>query len=217
MTQLSREKILSKLQGEAAKVTLSGSIDSPQLFSDYPAPGELRETFARAFTALKGEIYFPESKRDTARLLLSILTQLEGPIAVQHHRLLSYIIALDPGLQERLNQQLPREISAPELAQAAAGITVAECLSARTGSILINSSIAGGRRLSVLPPVHIVIAQEDQLAPSLAPWLTIIKQDPTWSAATIISGPSRTADIEKILVLGAHGPKRLILLLLRPE
>jgi L-lactate dehydrogenase complex protein LldG len=64
----------------------------------------------------------------------------------------------------------------------------------------------------VLPPVHLVIAQRDQLLPDLATALVFIRRryDGQWpSTLSIITGPSRTGDIEKVLVLGAHGPKRL--------
>ncbi len=64
----------------------------------------------------------------------------------------------------------------------------------------------------MLPPVHLVIARRDQLLPDLATAITFIRRhyDGQWpSTLSIITGPSRTGDIEKVLVLGAHGPKRL--------
>jgi L-lactate dehydrogenase complex protein LldG len=91
-------------------------------------------------------------------------------------------------------------------------LTAVDFLVARTGSIVLSSITAGGRRLSVLPPFHIAIASAAQLVPSLDEALRIYQQrgEPNRSSyATIITGPSRTSDIEKILVLGAHGPKRL--------
>jgi L-lactate dehydrogenase complex protein LldG len=92
--------------------------------------------------------------------------------------------------------------------------TVADALVARTGSIVLRATTAGGRRLSVLPPIHCVIATADQLVPCLSSWLTESHHDRSWSYGTIITGPSRTADIERILVLGAHGPKRLIVIII---
>ena len=101
-----------------------------------------------------------------------------------------------------------------EFAQFVASVTTADAFISRTGSVVLRSSTAGGRRLSVLPPVHIVIGTTSQVVPSHEYWLAQICKDPSWSFGTIISGPSRTGDIEKILVLGAHGPKRLIVCLL---
>jgi L-lactate dehydrogenase complex protein LldG len=95
-----------------------------------------------------------------------------------------------------------------------AGISRCEFLVARTGSIFLSTGSAGGRRLSVLPPVHIVLAGRNQLVASLddvfsREW----SKNLSASYGTLITGPSRTSDIEKQLVLGAHGPKRLILCL----
>ena len=94
------------------------------------------------------------------------------------------------------------------------GVTGCDCLVAMTGSIFVCTKSAGGRALSVLPPVHLVIARRDQLVPDLATAMALLRSryDGHWpSQLSVITGPSRTADIEKILVMGAHGPKRLAL------
>ena len=94
------------------------------------------------------------------------------------------------------------------------GVTGCDCVVAQTGSIGVSTLSAGGRALSVLPPVHLVIARREQLLPDLAAALVLLRQryaDRWPSAMSFITGPSRTADIEKILVMGAHGPKRLAL------
>jgi L-lactate dehydrogenase complex protein LldG len=94
------------------------------------------------------------------------------------------------------------------------GVTGCDCLVAQTGSIIVSTLSAGGRALSVLPPVHLVIARREQIVPDLASGLALLRKryDKHWpSALSVITGPSRTADIEKILVMGAHGPKRLVL------
>lgn len=93
-----------------------------------------------------------------------------------------------------------------------AGITECDALIAQTGSVLLTSRSAGGRALSVLPPHHVVIARREQLVPDLPTAFGLLKkkygQDYP-SFISIITGPSRTGDIERILVLGAHGPKKL--------
>ena len=94
------------------------------------------------------------------------------------------------------------------------GVTGCDCLIAQTGSIVVSSQSSGGRILSVLPPAHLVIARRDQLVPDLAAALALLRQryGGSWRGTiSFITGPSRTADIEKILVMGAHGPKRLAL------
>jgi L-lactate dehydrogenase complex protein LldG len=92
------------------------------------------------------------------------------------------------------------------------GITECDALVAQTGSVLVTSQSAGGRALSVLPPHHVVLARYDQLVPDLEAAFNVLHShySDAWpSFMSFITGPSRTGDIERILVLGAHGPKRL--------
>src|SRR4028119_1147617 len=88
---------------------------------------------------------------------------------------------------------------------AEAGITLCECLVARTGSIIITSRQAAGRRLGIYPPLHIVVAYTSQLVPDIKDGLQLMQTkyaDLLPSMINMITGPSRTADIEKTLVLG---------------
>ncbi|MFM8415846.1 MAG: lactate utilization protein C [Planctomycetota bacterium] len=96
-----------------------------------------------------------------------------------------------------------------------AGLTSCECLVAQTGSILVSST-SGGRGLSILPHAHVVVATVDQVVPSLADALAFARDRHAGrlpSMLSFITGPSRTGDIERILVLGAHGPKELLVIL----
>lgn len=97
-----------------------------------------------------------------------------------------------------------------------ASVTACEALVAQTGSVLISSRGCGGRAISILPPHHIVVASKDQLLPDLAAAFELMRQKygkDYPSTLSFITGPSRTGDIERILVLGAHGPKQLTILL----
>jgi L-lactate dehydrogenase complex protein LldG len=98
-----------------------------------------------------------------------------------------------------------------------AGVTGCEVLVAQTGGIMVSVETAGGRALSVLPPHHVVVARTSQMVPDLTAAFEHVKrkygkQFPSF--LSFITGPSRTGDIERILVLGAHGPKRLTVLLI---
>ncbi len=96
-----------------------------------------------------------------------------------------------------------------------ATVTLAEALIAQTGSIFVTAS-CGGRGASVVAPCHIVVANVSQLVPDLKTVLANASKQgrlEQTSFACIISGSSRTADIEKILVQGAHGPIRLVVVL----
>lgn len=102
-----------------------------------------------------------------------------------------------------------------ELEKCEAGISACEALIAQTGSVLVTSRSAGGRALSVLPPHHVVLARREQLLRDLTAALQLVKRRyaPDFpSFIGFITGPSRTGDIERILVLGAHGPKKLTVL-----
>jgi L-lactate dehydrogenase complex protein LldG len=88
---------------------------------------------------------------------------------------------------------------------------------AQTGSVCVTSRSSGGRALSVLPPHHVVVARQSQLVTDLSAAYEHLAgrygaEYPSF--ISFISGPSRTGDIERILVLGAHGPKKLTVLLL---
>ena len=102
-----------------------------------------------------------------------------------------------------------------ELESCDAGITSCDALVAQTGSVLVTSRSAGGRALSVLPPHHVVLARREQLLPDLGAAFELLAQRYSTgypSFISFITGPSRTGDIERILVLGAHGPKQLTIL-----
>ena len=104
-----------------------------------------------------------------------------------------------------------------ELEKCPVGLTACEALVAQTGSVLVSAASSGGRALSILPPHHIVVATRDQLVPDLTAAFARLRA--AYGARlpgflSFITGPSRTGDIERILVLGAHGPKRLSIFLI---
>jgi len=96
-----------------------------------------------------------------------------------------------------------------------AAITMAEVLVAQTGSVLVSAE-CGGRGAPLVAPVHIVVAKATQLVPDLDAAFARIRERGIAnknSYLCFITGSSRTADIEKILVMGAHGPRRLVVTL----
>ena len=99
-----------------------------------------------------------------------------------------------------------------ELEQCDAGLTECDALVAQTGTVVLTSRGAGGRALSVLPPHHVVLARRAQLVGGLPDAFALLQAQYGASYPSMISfitGTSRTGDIERILVLGAHGPKKL--------
>ncbi|MCX8092294.1 MAG: lactate utilization protein [Verrucomicrobiae bacterium] len=107
-----------------------------------------------------------------------------------------------------------------ELARCDVGVSECDALVAQTGTVVVTSRSAGGRALSVLPPHHLVLARREQLVADLPDAFALLKEKygaDFPSMISLITGPSRTGDIERILVLGAHGPKQLTILCLWQE
>jgi L-lactate utilization protein LutC len=147
----------------------------------------------------------------SAQQLAQVLESLpEGEVFVQDHPSLRRLLesARTARTLRWSSQGAPSEASQ-------ATITLAESLVAQTGSIFVTAS-CGGRGASVVAPCHVVFATENQVVPDLQTALHDafrqgrLEQN---SFACVISGSSRTADIEKILVQGAHGPRRLVVIL----
>ncbi|MDX9883310.1 MAG: LUD domain-containing protein [Prolixibacteraceae bacterium] len=96
------------------------------------------------------------------------------------------------------------------------GITRCEFLVAHLGAILVSSAQTSGRRMNVFPEIHVIFAHEEQLIDYLENGLEKIRKKYDGhlpSLISVITGPSRTADIEKTLVMGMHGPKSLFVFL----
>ena len=116
--------------------------------------------------------------------------------------------------------EVSRSTAKTDLEKVSAGITGCDALVAQTGSVLLTARSAGGRALSVLPVHHVVIATSEQLVPDLPAAFQLLerKYAPNFpSFMTFITGPSRTGDIERVLVLGAHGPRKLTVILIEGE
>jgi L-lactate utilization protein LutC len=92
-------------------------------------------------------------------------------------------------------------------ATADVGITSADYALADTGTLVMLASPAEARLISLLPPMHIAVVPKDRVLSGLDELLTILPRPAEQtSSMVLITGPSRTADIEQILVRGVHGP-----------
>lgn len=210
-----RERILQRLRSAThANASLPARNDAA-IFANLPTQENLLDRFDAKLTALRGEFYRVRDLREAAMRVQELL-----PAAVsekiclrQRHALLDELTAQAPWLQTHTTP-LPHDLANEDFAQYEAGLTVADFLIARTGSIVLNATSAGGRRLSVLPPLHIVLATAAQVVASLDEAFARMQNSVSASYMAIITGPSRTSDIEKILVLGAHGPKRLAVIVI---
>ena len=168
--------------------------------------------FAESFQRVGGEFYYCES-------LAHLAVQIAG---FQQRQQVGAPYVWEPALQALL-QAAGVAFRADEtdfIAHADLSLTSCEALVARTGSVLVSAATASGRRLSIYPDQHLVLARPSQVVAEIGEALRVVQA--RYGAAmpsmvSLTSGPSRTADIEKTLVLGAHGPRRIALFLLEEE
>jgi L-lactate dehydrogenase complex protein LldG len=155
---------------------------------------------------------FPAADAAASVQCLSRLVQAlpQGEIFVQDAPVLRRMVDA-----ARINRPVRWSFQGGPTEASQATVTLADALIAQTGSIFVTAA-CGGRGASVVAPVHIVFATTGQIVPDLLTALRNAKQQNKLdqnSFACVISGSSRTADIEKILVQGAHGPTRLVVIL----
>jgi L-lactate dehydrogenase complex protein LldG len=111
-----------------------------------------------------------------------------------------------------------REALRDACATADFGITSADYALAETGTLVLLSGPEEARLISLLPPVHVAVFPRSRILGNLDELLTVLP-DPAarTSAMVLITGPSRTADIEQILVRGVHGPGELYAIIVEDE
>jgi L-lactate dehydrogenase complex protein LldG len=173
-----------------------------------PHEGYLEVLFAEQLSAVSGKFIFCEDEIQLIENLLSLADEKNW------HK----IYCWEPGLQQLLSKyEYPFYSTDTDFEQAEVGITGCEALVARNGSVLISNGNAAGRRLSIYPHIHVVIAYTSQMVLDLKDGFKLLQSKYANNLPSMIcniTGPSRTADIEKTLVLGAHGPKELIVFLI---
>jgi L-lactate dehydrogenase complex protein LldG len=111
-------------------------------------------------------------------------------------------------------------VPASEQADAYLGVSFAQAGIAETGSLLLELADPAGRAATALPPLHAVFLRTTAILPDLAAAAPLISQHlaaPNPAYLSVTTGPSRTADIERVLTIGVHGPRELHILVLTEE
>ena len=202
----SKENILKKIRqalSHPVPVPFPKSEGNNSVFQ--PQSGELEVMFAEEFTRLLGKFAFCLNEADLSKQLQKLLTDKKWENIYCNEEKLFHIIS---------HSDLYK-VDKPTLANCDASITTCEYLIARTGTIVMSTAQTG-RSVSVYAPVHICIAYTDQLVYDIKEVLQLLKEKYEGnipSSITFATGPSRTADIEKTLVVGVHGPKEVYLFL----
>jgi len=207
-----REKVLKKVRNALIYKT-----DNPFSNIDFDSPvyKEIVENpdvnFAAEFTKAGGKFIYCEDQKE-------LIGNLK---AVYRENVWTEIVCLDAELQYYLNlAEIPFMTDVQSFHDMKIGITGCEFLISRLGSVMVSSRSGSGRRMNVYPETHIVIAYTWQIVNDLKQALVSIKEkypQKIPSLISVITGPSRTADIEKTLVMGAHGPGEIFVFLVEAE
>ncbi len=205
-----REDILNALRASARR-----NQDRPPVWQSNRRFDDLAEEFSRVLTESKGEVLRAADWDAALNTLSELLTQLGVKRAVANHE--THLIEADlparfPAIEWQIAGQSEGDWHA-HCAAADVGITAAEAALAETGSIVVRSGAGKSRLVSLLPPVHIALVSTSRLTSDIVAWAAARKKGELPANEVLISGPSKSGDIAQILVLGMHGPKRLIVIL----
>lgn len=202
-----KEKILKKIRKALTQSTplpFPASEGTSSVFK--PGRQEMEVEFAEQFSKLLGKFVYCGSLGELDEQLQAIIAHNEWKNIFYKQDELKTV--LSASFRER---KVHNDISTADVA-----LTTCEALVARTGSIIMSSAQPSGRTTSVYAPVHVCIAFTDQLVYDVRDGLQLVREKYRGnipSLVTFATGPSRTADIEKTLVVGVHGPKEVFVFL----
>lgn len=204
----SREKVLKKIRDALIEKTEPPYPIIDQESSVHtPVSEPLDVTFAQELVKVCGKFVYCESEDEFLSTIQSFILEKDWPI----------IHCSDDHLQKILRKGgIPFEHNQEKITGARLGITRCEFLIARLGTVMVSSRLSPGRKISVYPEIHLVLGYTSQLVPDLKQAIQGLRKkynDDFPSVVSFITGPSRTSDIEKTLVLGAHGPKEFYVFL----
>jgi L-lactate dehydrogenase complex protein LldG len=201
-SQGARTKILQKI-----KQALSSTVPVP--FPDQvadapifiPTEEELTIGFAEKFSELLGKFIYCADDAELVEKLTALI----------HAHQWTKIYSQESGWLDDMKEYNFDPVNTDDLSNCDAAITLCEHLVARTGTIVLSSQQLSGRTNSVYAPIHICIAYTHQLVYDITDSLQLFKKEADFlpSMISYATGPSRTADIEKTLVVGVHGPKEV--------
>ncbi len=172
------------------------------VYIDKPETVNFIELLTKRLEAVNGKVLEINNKEELLRTLLNIENENNKTIYFTYN--------------EEIKKGLSNIHWTNEITQANTSITFCDYVIARTGTIMVSANSVKGRKVLSFPDIHIVIAQKDQIVfglhDAISKFHTRHKENFP-SFVSFITGPSKTADIEKTLILGAHGPKKIYLLL----
>lgn len=204
-------EILARIKKGLEKAQIKGGLtDNYTTEEIFNTQGKsLIEIFEEELTKISGKFYYCINEQDAVEKIKELNVENE----------LEPVFCSDESLLNLLNlAKINYVTNFGEDNNVKTGFSVCEKLIARFGSVMVSSANPGARKVFSFPHTHIVIARENQLVLELEDGLKFISEKYKGnlpSQIINITGPSRTADIEKTLILGAHGPKELIVLVIK--
>ncbi|MGO9951801.1 MAG: LutC/YkgG family protein [Dissulfurispiraceae bacterium] len=172
------------------------------------------EQFKIRAEAVSAEVHHFQTKTETLAFILQFLQQQGIADTPQSYAVWADCAFLKGLDKKQLSDRFPGlkfEVSRESAAGARIGITQMDWALANTGTLVQNSTAVEQRLASSLTFIHIALIATDKLLSDLSALLT--KIDPREIGyIAMITGPSRTADIERVLTIGVHGPERLIII-----
>jgi len=209
----SREAILHRIRERISSGPAATLPEKPEVWSRATDdPDALILRFTNELEALSGEVIRCSSLEDAQAKLVELVDGGEWPsIAAADRAAVREVV----GGLDAARVVYPEEgFDHARLAEIPAAVINAELLLADTGSCVVEVPTTVERLMLYLPETSIIVARREQMREHLpAAWEEIaprITAESFSGELVIVSGPSRTADIEKILILGVHGPKRLV-------
>jgi L-lactate dehydrogenase complex protein LldG len=204
----SRDTILNQLKANTQVVAMPEPWLSHRDFSN------LADQFEQALTDVHGEVIRADSLETAVTALGELMEELGVKTAVANSE--EPLTQLDlPATFSNVQWHLVEQ-TAGNLREfcvsADVGISSGDTGLAETGTVVISSGPGKSRLATLLPPVHVVILPTSKLTSDLFTW-TAARQETAPSNMTLVSGPSKTADIEQTMAIGVHGPKRFIVIL----
>lgn len=171
------------------------------------------ETFRARAEAVSAEVRRFPGEREAAEYVLALLRAEGVSAAPGCHALWAdgpFLGGADRAALARDVPGLRFDVTRELAATARVGVSEADFAVADTGTLAQAADAVEGRLVSMLPPLHVALVPTARLVPDLGALFARLSPAQTRYLA-LITGPSRTADIERVLTIGVHGPKRLVI------
>jgi L-lactate dehydrogenase complex protein LldG len=173
----------------------------------------LYEQFKARAEGVSAEVNRFATKKEALDYLIGFLRKeglADSPLSTALWAGCSFLDGMDCATLAK-NAGLTFDVTRELSASARFGISQMEWALADTGSLAQNSTAIEQRLVSSLPSIHIALVPTNGLLPDM-PTLLATVQPKECAYLAMITGPSRTADIERVLTIGVHGPDRLVIL-----